>query len=386
MNARSSTTLDFPKRMLRSTSIRPPPTSQAHLHQPSTLSLQPSLPTLSTFATLAQTNSDPPDPIAELEYADEDEDEEGVGAEEGEDMIMDDGSSGETDLELGAAEAFREPSPDSMMLFEPSTSAYPVMPPYRLAHVSQSVARLALAALNVLSHYRRQLDQWEAVSKPSDQVTHASIVLDQCLLRLTKLLEPVERRIAQLLFKIMRALQVLDEDIVCNKLCTRNEVECTKFWSRLAQLADQLGQAEDRLIELSNQLSEIYDWIDGCLTPVLGRLAVDETDEANRSEGRNSIVSHLLDVQSYFCQTVDQLSWSAKVYRKLVSQMNACVNKFGETMVEDDGFVDSLLEWSTLSGASLKPMAESLIVLSSVASGIQTLTAGTIHELAICPR
>lgn len=422
MKTRTSTTsLQYPKRSLRS-NTRKAEEHQVHLAQSSTISLQGSLPTLSILNPIPSLPNVPnrslettleasfcevrkeSDSIEQLEFVDEEEDDEAspqIPVDDGDTVMEDDdpSSSQHTDPELGAASAFRQASPSSSILFdqtsEPekahqSSSKYPIISPYRLGHVSQSMTQLSLSVLGVLKHYRDHLNQWESVSNPTDQVIQASALLDQCLLRLALLLDPVQYELSQLLYSISGTLLSIDEDVLGDRLCMTNEVECTKFWQRLAELQDRVSRAELRMTDLSVHLCDFYDWTDGCLTPVLGRLSVEEDDLSNQveeeSQRRNLVVSHLLDVQSYFCQALDQISWATKVYRKILTKMIESIDDFSHAMVNDDSFVDELVNWTRLVRSTLKPMADSLLVLSSVASGIETFTTGTIHAISVSPK
>ncbi|KAH9822582.1 hypothetical protein DFH28DRAFT_1049848 [Melampsora americana] len=413
----STTSLQYPKRSLRSNTRNLEEPRSIHLTRSSPISLQGSLPTLSILNPLSKLATKPletletsfcsirkeNDSIEQLEFVDEEEEEEEEEEEDiskripidDEDTVMEEEdpiSSQHTDPELGATSAFRQASPSSSILFEPisesqSTSKYSMISPYHLGHVSQSITQLSLSVLSVLKHYREHLNQWESVSNPTDQVIQASALIDQCLLRLTLLLDPVQYELSQLLYSISGTLLSIDDDILGDKLCINNEVECTKFWSRLAELQDKVTRAELRMTDLSVHLCDFYDWTDGCLTPVLGRLSVEEDDQSNQveeeSQRRNSVVSHLLDVQSYFCQALDQISWATKVYRKVLTKMIDSIDQFSEAMVNDDSFLDELMNWIRLIRSALKPMADSLLVLSSVASGIESFTTGTIHAVSV---
>ncbi|EGG00796.1 uncharacterized protein MELLADRAFT_111502 [Melampsora larici-populina 98AG31] len=404
------------KRSLRSNTRIHDQEAPINLLQSSTISSQGSLPSLSilnplsnlpnlssnqtSFCVIQKEN----DSIEQLEFVDEEEEED----EQNKPIPNDDGdtimeeeeptSSQHTDPELGATSAFRQASPSSSILFENvseteakhqqiSLSKYPTISPYKLAHVSQSMTQLSISVLNVLKHYREHLNLWESTSNPTDQVIQASTLIDQCLLRLALLLDPVQYELSQLLYSINGSLLSIDEDVLGDRLCTKNEVECTKFWSRLAELQDKVVKAELRMSDLSVHLSDFYDWTDGCLTPVLGRLSVEEDDLSNQveesSQRRNLVVSHLLDVQSYFCQALDQISWITKLYRKILTKVLDSIDDFSEAMVNDDRFIDELINWIRLMRSTFKHMADSLLVLSSVANGIETFTSGTIHAVSV---
>lgn len=259
MHTATSTELRAPKRVLRS-STKPTNASPGRRKQTSTITLQtttlttsllhalPSLPQSfhepceSSGATASPMRQIDHDSIAELEFDHEPQagPSGSSSAEDEEDMAMeeDDHSTSQSDdHELGATSAFRQPSPSSTMIFESPensnthkavASKYPVMSPYRLAHVAQSMDQLALAVLTVLAHYRQQLNHWECDPNPTDQVMCASALIDQCLFRLVMLLQPVHADIVQLIYTIVSTLQTLEDDVICDRLCLRNEVECTK--------------------------------------------------------------------------------------------------------------------------------------------------------------
>ncbi|EGG00180.1 uncharacterized protein MELLADRAFT_75820 [Melampsora larici-populina 98AG31] len=305
--------------------------------------------------------------------------------EEEEDEAMNFASNSTTSL--------REPSPDSSVLFEiPSQSSsetedLPILSNESIKIVSDSIITLAPVIAQTLCRYRAQLNEWENGSRVDEPVWKASSVLDQCLLRTVMVLEPVWNQCVKPLMALQKEFKTLQVDHQSFDDPDSNLL----YLNKLMKLNDSISIIKENLSDLSKHINDLYDWIDGFLTPILAELSQGPEDELNQSDHesdqRSTQVSILLDAQSYLCIALDSLATNLNLFKvsfcKLWNGLDEFMGRF-EGQIGTGNRLCFQQVWKSLRSYDLSCLCfiHSLSVLASVSMVIQNDTIGTLHMIS----
>ncbi|KAH9822306.1 hypothetical protein DFH28DRAFT_1018815 [Melampsora americana] len=297
--------------------------------------------------------------------------------------------------------SLREPSPNSKLLFEDSDLALtelPILSSESIQLISNSIITLSPVIAHTLCRYRAQLNQWEDDENVKESVLKASALLDQCLLRIVMILEPIWNQTVKPLIQLEKDLKALQIDYQSKTIFNQSSNSNLTYLNRLMKLSDSISIILENLTDLSKHLNDLYEWIDGFLTPILAELSLGSEDELNsveiESDRRSSQVSILLDAQSYLCIGLDSLSNHLKLYKesflKLSMGFDHHLNRFESfyllhhPLVNDletlglDAFYLGLESYTN----PLSFFIQSLSVLASISMAIQTDTMGTLHSIS----
>lgn len=224
-----------------------------------------------------------------------------------------------------------------------------------------------------------------------EPVLKASAVLDQCLLRIVMVLAPIWNQCVKPLIQLEKDFKSLQSDYQSHDF-NRDSNSNLIYLNRLMVLSDSISIIKENISDLSKHTNDLYDWIDGFLTPILAELSLGPEDSLNQceleSDRRSYQVSLLLDAQSYLCIALDSLANNLNLlkisFTKLSIGFDGFINRFELALQRSPRTVRVRELWACLRsyGDSFELFVQCLLVLASVSMAIQNDTIGTLHSIS----
>ncbi|KNF01815.1 hypothetical protein PSTG_04934 [Puccinia striiformis f. sp. tritici PST-78] len=257
------------------------------------------------------------------------------------------------------------------------------------AVVEADAAREAEAAMHdltgsisaALNQYRTQFDTWEKLDQPPASAVRASILLDQGLARFIYALEPL-RHTANQITDLSRRLIEFGAFLTKTNFDPRNLAAHSQLWNGLSRLSDEIVQVEDGLRSGTTQVEELNGWVDGLLTPALAEVKFE-------TSGPNRVVSQILDVHSYLCESLGKVTTILGIYRSALSHIGRAIDSLLNSLIEPNNIlnhinfpIDQTATWAVDAAASLQSTSRSITILCSISSSIQAHTQGGTAALS----
>ncbi|KAG0145887.1 hypothetical protein CROQUDRAFT_45114 [Cronartium quercuum f. sp. fusiforme G11] len=280
---------------------------------------------------------------------------------------------------IAPGESLREPSPSVSLLFEPHSNHLPTLSSENIKLLAQSIISFAPALVYTLTRYRAQLDLWSQQPSASTAVFRASALVNQAFLRALHILEPIWNRCVRRLMDFEIGFKQLDAALDNGTLNLALEAKDPNTLSQLCAMTDNANRIEGSLADLSQQLSEFYDWTDAYLTPALAELNVGPDDPLNateRQEDRRAFqVSSLLDAHSYLCQLMDSLANGVQLFQKSFVELADGCDRLPETLLLEQSSSahpqQIVRNWVRACCPPLRSMIDCLSVLASLSDSIK---------------
>lgn len=243
-----------------------------------------------------------------------------------------------------------------------------------------AMVELAGTISSALTQYREQFDRWETLRpNPPLSAIRASLLIDQGLARFVYVLEPFKAAA-----DLLASLAGLLHDF--GSLLTRSQLDHpTKLWSGLCGLDDQLGVVMDGFRSGMNEVEELHDWLDGVLTPALAEV---KFQGGGRDEGDEdtSMLSRILDVHSYLCESLVTAGSVLGVYRTGLQHVQRLVGSLQSSLLAPDddthfrGLLPHAASWAQNTAASLLSSVNALAVFSSISACLQFHSHGGLSS------
>ncbi|POW17316.1 hypothetical protein PSTT_00617 [Puccinia striiformis] len=300
------------------------------------------------------------------------------------------GSEGSGEMEDDDEEQGDDDDDDDEEEAETMTWRIPFTPEDDLfAVVEADAAREAEAAMHdltgsisaALNQYRTQFDTWEKLDQPPASAVRASILLDQGLARFIYALEPL-RHTANQITDLSRRLIEFGAFLTKTNFDPRNLAAHSQLWNGLSRLSDEIVQVEDGLRSGTTQVEELNGWVDGLLTPALAEVKFE-------TSGPNRVVSQILDVHSYLCESLGKVTTILGIYRSALSHIGRAIDSLLNSLIEPNNIlnhinfpIDQTATWAVDAAASLQSTSRSITILCSISSSIQAHTQGGTAALS----
>ncbi|KAI9601845.1 hypothetical protein KEM48_001131 [Puccinia striiformis f. sp. tritici PST-130] len=162
----------------------------------------------------------------------------------------------------------------------------------------------------------------------------------------------------------------------------RNLAAHSQLWNGLSRLSDEIVQVEDGLRSGTTQVEELNGWVDGLLTPALAEVKFE-------TSGPNRVVSQILDVHSYLCESLGKVTTILGIYRSALSHIGRAIDSLLNSLIEPNNIlnhinfpIDQTATWAVDAAASLQSTSRSITILCSISSSIQAHTQGGTAALS----
>ncbi|KAA1063998.1 hypothetical protein PGTUg99_002148 [Puccinia graminis f. sp. tritici] len=264
--------------------------------------------------------------------------------------------------------------------FTAEDELFGLIEPGHLREAEAALSELTGSISSALTQYRDQFDAWEQLPNPPVSVIRASLLIDQGLARFIFVLEPFKLNATQF-HALSGDFNELSSFITQNHLDQHNPTTTTttntQLWNGLGRLADEIVQVEDGLSCAMAEISELHDWVDGLLTPALAEVKFSY-------RATNELVSKILDVHSYLCDSLAKAASILAIYRSVLGHLSRAIDSLQAALLDHLEPSNPLFPfpqtaaWAAAASLSLASFARAIAIFCSISSCIQLHTQGAL--------
>ncbi|KAH9822308.1 hypothetical protein DFH28DRAFT_1078578 [Melampsora americana] len=214
------------------------------------------------------------------------------------------------------------------------------------------------------------------------EVVHASILIEQCVLRLNVICEPLLEQLVLPLTQLQLDYENFELDMYNGKIDMTTQAGYANSYARLSVMCEFTARMEFALSSLSFNFSGLSQWIQDRLTPVLVQVwvAANEDNLPQNLEYRHQIIS-LLEFTSFLSQSMESLTKNFKMYEKIFNKIMKNFNVILSPDILPGGSgarlnEGQILKWANQCIMIFKPIFDGV----SVVANIPSCTMGTANS------
>jgi hypothetical protein len=125
------------------------------------------------------------------------------------------------------------------------------------------------------------------------------------------------------------------------------------------------------------EISELHDWVDGLLTPALAEVKLSY-------RATNDLVSKILDVHSYLCDSLAKAASILAIYRSFLGHLSRAIDSLQASLLDHLDPIHPAFPfpqtaaWAAAASLSLASFARAIAIFCSISGCIQLHTQGAL--------